>query len=184
MNLGKHISFYYYGEDHMVINLYKYIKNSMENNNFIFLDIEDSVYNLLFDSLNETEKYMVGKINIENIIISNNKNNSEFIRKCMSNYKLQKTEQGFTNVRFIFDAKKIIENTSKELFKTFANYCFNVIEEEKIDILTMYDFGEYMTKGKYISDEIIKVSYAEHSHRMFANEILSTREFEEEKHLA
>jgi hypothetical protein len=184
MNLGKHISFYYYGEDHMIINLYKYIKNSMEHNNFIFLDIEQSIYELLLDSLNETEKYMISRINIDNIIINNNKNNSEFIKKCMTNYKLQKMEQGFTNVKFIFDAKKIIENTSKELFKSFAGYCFNVIEDEKIDILTVYDFGEYMTKGKYINDEIIKLSYVEHSHRMFANDILPIREFEHEKHLA
>jgi MEDS: MEthanogen/methylotroph, DcmR Sensory domain len=184
MNLGKHISFYYYGEDHMIINLYKYIKDSIGNNNFVFLDIEDYAFELLLDSLNETEKYMIGKINIENIIISNNKNNSEFIKKCMLNYKLQKKDQGFTNVKFIFDARRIIENTSKELFKSFASYCFDVIVDEKVDILTVYDFGEYMTKGRYINDEIIRVSYMQHSHRMFANEVLSIDEFENEKHLA
>ncbi|MEG1711425.1 MAG: prolipoprotein diacylglyceryl transferase, partial [Clostridia bacterium] len=44
-----------------IYNLYKYIKESIKNNNFVFLDIEDYAFDLLLDSLNETEKYMVGK---------------------------------------------------------------------------------------------------------------------------
>lgn len=182
--LGKHISFYYYGEDHMVINLYKYIKDSIKNNNFIFLYIEDSIYNLVLDSLSETERYMVGKIDLDKIIMNNSKDNSEFISKCLNNYKIQKQEQGFTNIKLIFDAKRIIQETSINLFKSFASYCFDVISKEKIEILTVYDFGEYMVKGKYINDEIIKVSYIEHTHRMFANEVLPIREFENQRYLA
>ncbi|WP_291572197.1 MEDS domain-containing protein [Clostridium sp. UBA4548] len=182
--LGKHISFYYYGEDHMVINLYKFIKDSIINNNFVFLYIEDDVYQLVLDSLTDTEKYMVGKIDLEKIIMNNNKNTNEFICKCLNNYKSQKLEQGFINTKFIFDAKKIIHGTSINLFKAFANYCFDAVERERIDILTLYDFGEYMLKGKYINDEVIKVSYLEHTHRMFANDILPIKEFENQRCLA
>jgi len=181
---GKHISFYYYGQDHMMLNVYKYVKTSLENNSYIYLYIDNQSYELLLNNLSEVEKSMIGKIDLDTVIASSYNQDNQFIKKCLVKYYKQKVNIGYSNVKYIFDTKKIIESTSKELFKSFASFCNKFCEEESLDVLTIYDFGEYMMKGKTIDDEIIKISYLEHSHRMFANEVLPTNDFNNEKNLA
>lgn len=181
---GKHISFYYYGQDHLMLNLYKYVKTSLEINSYIYLYIDNHSYELLLSNLSEIEKNMVGKIDLDTVIASNYNKDNQFMTKCLKNYIKQKINIGYHKVGFIFDTKKIIESTSKELFKSIVSFSNKFSNEEGLDILSIYDFGEYMMKGKTIDDEIIKISYVEHTHRMFANEILPIDEFKNEKNLA
>lgn len=181
---GKHISFYYYGQDHMVLNLYKFIKASLESNNFIYLYIDKSTYELLLSTLDDIERQMIDRFNIENIIIYDKENSFDALEECLSIYKNKKIKEGYNGIKFIFDAKLIIENTNKNLFKYFLSSCMKTCNSTFIDILTLYDFGEYMAKNKVINDEIIKLSYIDHSHRLFANEVISIDEFQSDKCLA
>lgn len=181
---GKHISFYYYGQDHMVLNLYKFIKASLESNNFIYLYIDKSTYELLLSTLDDTEKQMIDKFNVENIIICDKENNYDVLQDSLNEYKSKKIKEGYNGIKYIFDARLIIENTTKNLFKYFLSSCMKTCNNTFIDILTLYDFGEYMAKNKVINDEIIKLSYIDHSHRLFANEVISIDEFQSDKCLA
>lgn len=178
---GKNISFYYCGNDHMLINLYKYIKNNIKNNIFIYLNINNKIYELLQDYLEDTEKIMVCNNNMKNIILDNNE---KTIEEFLNRYKDEKIEKGFSSVKFIFDVKNIVNNSGKLVFEEFSNNIYNIIHRNNMEMLFLYDFEDYLNNGNIINEQIIKLSYVNHTHRMFSDEIITIDEFKINKNLA
>lgn len=179
--LGKNIAFYYYGDDHMVINIYKYIKGCIKDNVYVYLNIEDRLYNLLYKFLDDTEKLMICNGTMENIVLNSD---FEIVKEFLARYRDNKIESGFSDVRFIIDVKGIINSNSKLLFKDFSNYLYDICLNNNMIALLLYDFGDYMNNGKIIDKDIIKLSYINHTHRMFADEIIPIEEFINNKNLA
>ncbi|GAA0115559.1 hypothetical protein [Clostridium senegalense] len=179
--IGKSITFYYCGIDHMLINMYKYIKSNMEQNVFIYLNVENKAFKLLNEFLNDTEKTMIKNDNMKNIVFEGEKN---VLEDFLKRYKDEKMNCGFSDVILIIDAKYIIENSSKNLFIKFIENLYDVIQHMPITVLVLYDFEDYIQERKIIDKEIIKVSYEKHSHRMFVNDIIPMKEFITKKSLA
>ena len=48
---GTHTTFYYYGEQHLLVNLYFYINEGIKNNELIYISMEEELYNKLLDFL-------------------------------------------------------------------------------------------------------------------------------------
>ncbi|MGG7165421.1 hypothetical protein [Clostridium ihumii] len=178
---GKSITFYYYGNDHMTINLYKYIKTNIENNVFMYLNLEDKTYDLLNEFLQNTEKLMVKNDSIQNVIFEDEK---YVLEDFLKRYRDDKISLGFYNVIFVIDARYIIENSSKEVFKRLIENIYEITLNNDITVLVLYDFEDYTRDAKYIDKEIIRLSYDKHSHRMFVNEIIPMYEFVNTKSLA
>ncbi|GAA0120874.1 MULTISPECIES: hypothetical protein [Clostridium] len=179
--LGKNIAFYYYGDDHMIINIYNYIKGCIKDNVYVYLNIEDRLYNLLYNFLEDTEKLMVCNKTIDNITL-----NSDFeaIKEFLARYRDNKIESGFSDVRFVIDVKGIINSSGKVLFKELSNSLYDICLYNNMTVLMLYDFGNYMNNGKIIDKDIIKLSYINHSHRMFADDIIPIEEFMNNTNLA
>lgn len=179
--LGKNIAFYYYGDDHMVINIYKYIKGCIKDNVYVYLNIEDRLYDLLYKFLDDTERLMICNKTIENIVLNND---FETIKEFLARYRDNKIGSGFSDVRFIIDVKGIINSSGKLLFKELSNFLYDICLNNHINVLQLYDFGNYMNNGKIIDKDIIKLSYINHTHRMFADEIIPIEEFMDNTNLA
>jgi len=167
---GKNICFYYYGEDHLVINLYKYIKQQIENNNYVYLYVDEDIYKLLTNNLDSNERLMIENIKMSSILMSSyNENiNSTMISKFFRDLKAKASNSG----------AKILNNTCNTIFQEFIKALSNICEEERIDILTCYDFLDYVNRGKTITEDIMRGSYKYHDYRMFGNEILPIESFQ------
>jgi len=182
---GKNICFYYYGEDHLVINLYKYIKQQIENNNYVYLYVDEDIYKLLTNNLDSNERLMIENIKMSSILISSyNENiNSTMISKFLRDLKGKASNSGFWGGDFIIDGAKILNNTCNTIFEEFIKSLSNICEEEHINILTCYDFLDYVNRGKIITEEIMRSSYKYHDYRMFGNEILPIESFQVESNI-
>ncbi len=178
---GRNICFYYYGKDHYLINLYKYIKKNMENNIYTLMFIDKNIYELLINNLDDNEKCMLENINIDVLMIETTLDDKECIYKYVDKHRLKIINKGFSNVNLLFDSSEIINKSSYTIYK---NIIFNFIEvcmDKSIDILTCYDFEDYINRGKIVTEDIIKISYEKHSYRMFSNEILPIDNFKIDK---
>ncbi|HAK42354.1 MAG TPA: hypothetical protein DCM59_06130 [Clostridium sp.] len=177
---GKNICFYYYGEDHLVINLYRYIKQQIENNNYVYLYVDEEIYKLLINNLDINERTMIENLDISNVLMSSYDEalNSKRISKFLREFKAKASDLGFWGANFILDSVKILNNTCNTIFQEFTKTLSSLCEKEHIDVLTCYDFLDYVNKGKIITEDIMKFSYKYHDYRMFGNEILPIESFQ------
>lgn len=177
---GKNICFYYYGEDHLVINLYRYIKQQIENNNYVYLCVDEEIYKLLISNLDANERTMIENINIGNTLMSSYDEtiNSNMILKFLRELRIKALNVGFWGADFILDGAKILNSTCNIIFQEFAGVLSKICEVEHINILTCYDFLDYVNRGKTITEDIMRASYKYHDYRMFGNEILPIESFQ------
>ncbi|MEG0306584.1 MAG: MEDS domain-containing protein [Clostridium sp.] len=183
---GKNICFYYYGEDHLVMNLYKYVKQQVQSNTCVYLYVDNSITNLLLRNLNEDEKDMVKSIDIPALIANNKLENVEILSlpAKMANIKLKSIKNGFLGINFIFDSSKLLKSSYSDNFSEFLKDLSYTCEEFQINMLTCYDFLEYINRGKYVNETIMKMSYDYHDYRMFGNDIIPIENFNVNSDLA
>ncbi|MDU1412593.1 MAG: MEDS domain-containing protein [Clostridium sp.] len=174
---GKNICFYYYGVDHLVMNLYKYIKQNLENNICIYLYINKSVYDMLMNNLDENEKKMIYLVNIEKEILNVGTSCKDSVETNIKKIKKKALDNGYWGMSLIVDASKILSNTCNSMYEEFLMTLSKICSNEKMNILTCYDFIDYMERGKYINENIMKLSYEFHTFRMFGNEIIPVENF-------
>ena len=174
---GKNICFYYYGVDHLVVNLYKYIKQNLENNICIYLYINKSVYDMLLNNLDENEKKMIYLVNIEKEILNVGTSCKDSVETNIKKIKKKALDNGYWGMSLIVDASKILSNTCNSMYEEFLMTLSKTCSSEKMNILTCYDFIDYMERGKYINENIMKLSYEFHTFRMFGNEIIPVENF-------
>lgn len=174
---SKNICFYYYGKDHYLVNLYKYIRVNMENNIYTLMFVDEEVFNLLMDNFDLNEKGMIGYVPSDKMLTSKEFSNKERIKNYVDKIKEKFIKMGFTTIKFVLDSSKIIENTSSSIYTNFVEILSIICAENNIDILTCYDFEDYICRGKIINEEIIRTSYDIHEYRLFGNEILSVDNF-------
>ncbi len=176
---GKNICFYYYGEDHLVMNLYKYIKQQVENNNFVYMYIDEDIYKILINNLDTNEKSMVENINIEKLLYTASKD--EFttspLSKFLNDLNRKSLEQGFWRVNFIFDSSRLLTTSCKSTFLDCIKEISSICLDNQVNVLTCYDFLDYINRGKIISETIMKYSYTYHDYRMFGNDIIPIENF-------
>lgn len=171
----QNISFYYYGQEHLILNVYKYIKGQIEQNNFVFLYGDDNIINMLNKNLNSNEQDMVGKIELDKFVInalspvSNLNNMKEHIDFL--------NENGFWGGVIVLDAAFLIEKIGEVNFLEYIKTLSNICRDNNLNIMTCYDFSDYINRGKKINEEVIKASYLHHDYRLFANKILDSEKF-------
>lgn len=178
---GKNICFYYYGEDHLVVNLFKYIKQNIENNILIYINAPETIFSLLNTNLNKNEQNMVRRINLKKQYIDSksllDQDDKSLMLNKLTNLKKDAIVEGFWGISIIIDASEVINNSSlllyEEYLKSISLGCNNV----KCNILVCYDFIDYINRGKLITEDIMKLSYKYHTHRMFGNEIVPVENF-------
>lgn len=170
---GKNICFYYYGEDHLVVNLFKYIKQNIENNILIYINAPETVFSMINNNLNKNEQEMVRRINFKKQLM----NFSTSIADNLTKLKKDALSDGFWGISIIIDASEIINNSSSPLFEEYLKSIASGCNTIKCNILVCYDFIDYINRGKLITEDIMKLSYRYHTHRMFGNEIVPVENF-------
>lgn len=183
----KNMCFYYYGEDHFVMNIYKYIKEELEVNNYVYIFSDENRYNLISSSFNSNERMMIGKIEIDKVILNglrivSNYTPSQF--KVIQDIKTEILNQGFWGLNIIIDSTHLITSIGEAYFLEFISAMSLICNECKVNILTCYDFSDYINRGKIINEDVIKASYLNHNFRIFSNNILPMESFNTNSELA
>lgn len=178
---GKNICFYYYGEDHLVVNLFKYIKQNIENNILIYINASETIFSMINNNLNKNEQGMVRRINFKKELLASSSSNEHTdkitITDNLSQLKKAATSEGFWGISLIIDASEILSNSSITLYEEYLKATALGCNTIKCNILICYDFIDYINRGKLITEEVMKLSYKYHTHRMFGSEIVPVENF-------
>jgi len=154
-----HSAFYYYGIEHLKVNLYYFIKRSESEDQQVYISSQKKLYN------NLTEKLIEAGIS-EDIIHNHSVNN--LILNCRRDKNsLREKLHNSNKIKWIIKVDYSIKETSKKFFLEWEEKLTEVIKNTKSTMLCLYDFEDYMKEQKYIDDEIIEKSKDTHSHVLY-----------------
>jgi hypothetical protein len=171
---GTHSSFFYYGFDHLCINLINYIKKGLENKELVYAYIFPEMYKIIvkfLDNNNINSDNIKFKSLDELILLNSSKGFSE-VDKIMSNIISEALSKGFSGVRLINQPSFAIKQTSKQDFLDFEKILTKLFDNKKGSVLCIYDIEDYSHSNNYIDISIIKSSFNTHSHIMSKFELM------------
>lgn len=161
---GTHAILYYYGEQHLFVSLYFYIKEGIKNNEFIYVSIEENLYNRLIDFLK------INKISTEHVkfkpvgelIRSNKKSGVPGLKETISSILWDNNK--YNGVRWIGQPAYAIEAASQKDFLDMERNLNELVKNMNAAILCVYDTYDYMHGGSVINEAVIEESLSTHSH--------------------
>ena len=169
VNINKnnlHSFFHYYGLEHLMVNLYHYIKNSNTNNEKIYLSVEKSLYNSLFNKLTAEgiSKRLLVHYPIDELVLQYSKKGKNGLRnKIIEQEKLNKSNK----IKWIGKVDYAIKKTSKKLFLKFEEELTEVLKGTNSSVLCVYDFEDFINHQQFIDNEIIKKANNTHPYQMY-----------------
>ena len=163
---GIHCVFYYYGVEHLVINLYDYINKGIEKNELVYLCVEPEIYNSMFKYLCKSNN-QVEILNISYLINKNNTNDIEKILTGLESYKKFAEEKGYSSIRVVNQVSHLLNRMSREQFISFDKLLNEVVEKLNISIMCAYDFDDYLNKKQLIDEALMNQSLKVHNHRFY-----------------
>lgn len=166
---GNHCVFYYFGNDHLIVNMYKYIKDCIERNEYVYLCVEPKLYDRVCECLDKYVKH-ISYFDINRIVslhkeVGNKAVKTEF-RECEDNIYAR----GYSGIRIIGQISYIMKDSLLEDFLSFEENLEELIHDLKISCMCLYDFEEYI-KHRISGDTLIKQSLSTHTHRLFKGQI-------------
>jgi len=163
---GCHISFYYYGVDHLIVNMCSYISRGIKNNELVIISAEQEVYDkltLLLKSSNIPSESVVF-YPVEDMILLNKQKGVVAVRNSADKLLAEAKERGYSGIRWIGQPSYAMRNTSKEDFLAFELSLTEMVREKEISILCIYDAYDYMTDRKYVDCDVMNESMHTHTH--------------------
>lgn len=163
---GTHSTFYYYGEQHLFVNMYNYIKEGIKNNELIYLFVKEDIYDNLMEFLkaNNVCTDNIQFKNVKALIQGNRKGGLEALKKEIYNIALQEDVKKYNGIRWIGQPSYAIELNSENDFLRFEENLDEALKNTNASLLCIYDIYDYMHNGKFINEEVIKESLDTHSY--------------------
>lgn len=166
---GSHSVFYYYSKEHLFINLLRYIKNGLENNELVYLLIDKNSFQ---DFTRFLKKFNMPTDNVHLLPIEkfncseSNLNTNLAYKKLKQSLQLSMTN-GFSGIRLIEDCSHVINTTSKNFFIDLEKNINTMVKLNNISVLCTYDVYDYIQDSSdehLISKDILYNSFHSHSH--------------------
>lgn len=172
---GLHSSFYYFGLQHLYINMYQYIKLGLKRNEFICLFTNYDLYDFIRHSPKIDENKILYVQDVSRILNMYKSLELKDIKNKLLKYEKTVTDKGYSGIRFIIDSKHLIDNTSKEEFLKIDSDVTKIISKTRSSVMCIYDFEDYIVDKKTIDDEIMDESYKNHLHRLYNSKLIDSR---------
>jgi hypothetical protein len=164
---GLHSVFYYYGVDHLLVNMYQYIKDGIDNNEYIYLNLEESSFNLLINYFTEDEKKHIG-IFTASVLINLYKSGREItVKKALKKFEKNVFDHGYTGARFICQLSHVLKEISKADFIEFEKPLSKIINGLNISMMCLYDMYDYINNKTIIDDELMAMSKEVFNYRLY-----------------
>lgn len=169
---GIHCVFYYYGTEHLIINVYDYINKGIEKNELIYLCVDPEMQKIMFDYLHKYNT-QIQTLNIPKLI--NYYDNKDMLREFLS-YEKSARKKGYTGIRIINQVNYLLKGISNEQFLSFENLFNEIIKELNVSIMCAYDFDEYLSKKHVVNEVLMEQSLKMHSHRFYNFKVVKNTE--------
>jgi hypothetical protein len=170
---GFHSSFYYFGLEHLCINMHKYVNQGIRKNQFICIFSGSRVYDCIRKYIDINEKNSINISELENLVGKSPK--IKEMQEKLSHFEGKIIRNGYEGIRIILDVSQFIVRTSKDDFLKFDADINEIIRGSRSSVMCLYDFEDYVKDKKIINDEIIQESYKTHPYRLYRGEIVSSK---------
>ncbi len=163
---GNHFVFYYYGEEHLFINLNYYIKQGIDKNQLIYISMEQNIFEKFLYNLNKngiSDDSIVFK-SVKELIETYNEKGLECFEKMINQLINECLQKGYTGIRFIGQPSFAIKQTSKKEFLDWEKILSKATSNKKFSILCIYDFYDYLYNKHLIDDKVFLESLTTHTH--------------------
>ena len=170
---GCHLSFYYYGEAHLIMNMCNYIIKGIQKGEIVYVSMDEKIFKNLKGMLDRSgiddesvQFYPVGQL-----IMLNSKEGREALRKQVGRFGKQAVQKGYGGIRWIGQPSYAIKKTSKNDFLKFEASLSHAVENSNVSIICIYDLYDYINDGLIIDNDIIEDSLHTHTHLLSEYEI-------------
>lgn len=163
---GTHPTFYYYGYDHLILNLIYYIKPGIKNNELVYCSMDYHIYDRLIEALKLkgiTQNEVV-HFSFKDFILTNKKCGFEAVKSKVKQLTAQMEKINKNRIRFIGQPTFAIKETSKDDFIYYEESLTAIFEGTDASVLCIYDALDYINHSEYIDEEIINQSLDTHTH--------------------
>ncbi|WP_294185028.1 MEDS domain-containing protein [uncultured Clostridium sp.] len=167
---GCHSSFYYCGLGHLIINMYKYIRDGVDRREKIYICTDFTVYFKLSRYLGRYSEH-VEYFDAVEMINYYREMGFDSTRIKLSECVDRNTEKGYAGLRFIMQIDYVISQTSQKDFLCFDKNISHMISGTKASFMCIYDFEDYLNNRDIINNEIVKKSYKNHFFRLFCGKL-------------
>lgn len=171
---GLNSSFYYFGLEHLIINMCQYIKEGIERKEKICVYTDLKVYKKLLKYVG-TKNNCVEYVDITQLINEYPKLGVNNIRKEVLKYIDKINKEGYIGLRCIIQVDYAIYNTSHDYFLNFNKNILNIISEINASCMCVYDFEDYLKSKRLINEKVIKESYKIHNYRLYNRKLISVK---------
>lgn len=175
-NYGKSIAFYYVSEEHLVLNLYYYIKKAIEQNEKVLLCVENHTYDKLMDIINGKmdNAFIIEKFSFEEYVYKltpdlYNTFDVELIN-CCNNIK----QAGYNGIKIIEQASLVLKTISNKQYIEGVKKISKLPQNINCSLLSLYNFEDYINGQEYIDKEIMRASKEEQNFVLTNFEIIET----------
>ena len=165
---GRHSMFFYYGKEHLLVCLAKYLKDGIEKNEFCPVFLQPDWYQSLCQYL-EQNNFPLQNVQYYPV----NEMLTSFLRGGSQGFKQQVLElsqwtkdAGYSGIRMIGQCSYAIRLSSKSDFLKFEKAINDAFSGIAIAGLCVYDFYDFINTSTYIEDEIFNDSYATHTNML------------------
>ncbi len=168
---GMHSTFYYYGLEHLFINLLPYIRYGVENNELVTVSLSKDIYDKLMELLDiyGIDKFRVIFFPVKDMVIANKENGIDGLRRLLSTLLKEVESNDYKGARVIGQPSFAIGETSKEDFLKLEEVLTKAFVDMKASGLCIYDAFDYIHNRDIIDEDIIKNSFKTHSHLLYNN---------------
>ncbi|GAA0177976.1 hypothetical protein SH2C18_11050 [Clostridium sediminicola] len=181
-DFGKSLAFYYASEEHLLINLYYYIKNAHNQNEKVLICVEADLANKLSRFIEETldANFEIETFDYPNTVNRGYNSSVIGIKNELIEYVNRMKSQGYEGVRIIEQATFTLKSINESRYIQHLKDTPDILHGIDCSILSLYDFWDYLNEQKYITENIIMCSRKEHEFLLTNFEITEMNKHEHE----
>jgi len=165
---GCHISFYYYGLQHLIMNMYRYVAQGFKSNELALLSMEQEIFDEIVQLLKHIgipDEY-VRFHSVEEIISSNKEFGIHGLKQTVDKMIESAKKEGFSGIRWIGQPSYAVRKTSKEDFIALELALTEAISKKDMSVLCIYDSYEWIARKKYDEADVMSKLMQTHTHIM------------------
>lgn len=170
---GIHSSFYYYGDKHLFTSMYFYINEGINNNELIYISMQEDLYNKLiaFLEINDVSVEHIKFRPVKELIMSNRHGGLTKLKEKINDICLENAVRKYSGVRWIGQPTYAIQTTSQKDFLDWETNLSEALKDTNASLICIYDAYDYMHRNEFMNEKVIKESLDTHSH-ILKNSIL------------
>ncbi|WP_461205237.1 MEDS domain-containing protein [Clostridium sp. DL1XJH146] len=163
---GKHAALYYYGREHLYVNIAYKIKEAQKSNGKVLLCMDHSDYNELLSILKKEFSYPINNVEFLDIryMIELSKLNYEQFKVGFKNLASNSKKQGYQTTCVIGLCSAFINVASLNEFLEFEEKITEALENIQLNIICAYDIEDYINDRNTIGEEAIIRSRVDHKY--------------------